>query len=206
MIVKVPSMTASEAGNIGGLLLAAGGSRRFGQPKQLLEFEGKTLLRRAAETLVNSACEPVVVVLGAESARSRTEIADLPLNICINENWQTGMSSSITTGLSKMLKFDSDLAAVMITLCDQPYVTADHVDLFAAEFRRSEAAIIAAGYEGTFGVPALFSREMFDKLFQLEGDKGARDLIRNGVDGVVTIKLEEAAFDIDTLDDVGRLL
>lgn len=199
-------MTGNKNGKIGGLLLAAGGSSRLGQPKQLLEFEGKTLLRRAAGTLVSSKCDPVVVVLGAETDKSLAELNGLAVNTCINEKWQTGMSSSIKAGLQKLLTIEPELAAVMITLCDQPHVTAHHIDLFAAEFRRSGTAIVAAEYGGTFGVPALFSREMFDQLMQLEGDKGARDLIRNRVDGVVKITLEEAAFDIDTLDEASRML
>ena len=101
---KARSMTANSKAKIGGLLLAAGGSSRLGQPKQLLEFEGKTLIRRAAETLVYSQCEPIVVVLGAEIEYSAIQIADLSVSICINENWQTGMSSSIISGLGSLLR------------------------------------------------------------------------------------------------------
>lgn len=204
-IAGVRSMTGSKVGNVGGLLLAAGGSSRMGQPKQLLHFEGKSLLRRATKTLATSVCDPVVVVLGAELEKSAAEIAGLPVNICHNEKWQIGMSSSIKAGLRELLNIEPGLAAVMITLCDQPHVTADHVDLFAAEFHQSDATIVAAEYGGTLGVPALFAREMFVELFQLEGDKGARNLIRNCIDGIAKIILEEAAFDIDTFNDVGRL-
>ncbi len=194
-------MTASKNENIGGLLLAAGGSRRMGQPKQLLKFEGKTLLRRAAETLVSSICDPIVVVLGAEFDESKKEITDLPVSFCRNENWQSGMSSSIKAGLEKLLSIKSDIAAVMITLCDQPLITADKLDLLAEEFRRSDVAIVAAEYSGTLGVPAIFSRELFAELFQLEGDKGARDLIRASKN-LTGIDLPEGAFDIDTTSDL----
>jgi len=88
-------MTENSDVTIGGLLLAAGGSSRLGQPKQLLQFEGRSLIRRAAETLVDSGCDPVVVVLGAEIERSAEELSDLTLYICVNKNWNTGMSSSI---------------------------------------------------------------------------------------------------------------
>lgn len=194
-------MTASKDGNIGGLLLAAGGSRRMGTPKQLLEFEGRTLLQRAAETLIDSNCDPIVVVLGAEYSQSQVEIGGLPLAICFNGNWQSGMSSSIKAGLNELIRIEPELAAVMITLCDQPHTTADHIDLFATEFRRSAASIVAAEYGGTLGVPALFSRAMFIDLLRLEGDKGARDLIRNSKN-TKRIILDEAAFDIDTPEDM----
>ena len=199
-------MTGNNDAKIGGLLLAAGGSSRMGRPKQLLQFEGKTLLRRVAETIVNSTCDPVVVVLGAERERSEIEIADLAVSICINRNWQTGMSSSIKAGLSELLKIEPDLAAVVITLCDQPHVTSENIDLFTAEFRRSGAIIVAAEYDGTVGVPALFSLALFGELFDLKGDKGARNLIRTHTDKLIKIKLDEAAFDIDTYADLNQLI
>jgi molybdenum cofactor cytidylyltransferase len=92
----------------------------------------------------------------------------------------------------------------MITLCDQPWITADHIDLFAAEFRRSGTSIIAAEYGGTLGVPALFSRELFAELLRLDGDKGARDLIRNSKNAK-KISLEEAAFDIDLPESIEQV-
>ncbi len=190
-------MTENSVGKIGGLLLAAGASRRFGSPKQLAQFEGQSLLRRAAESLVRSSCEPIVVVLGAEIQQSSAEIADLPVNIQVNQDWQLGMSSSIKSGLVKLRSIEPGLAAVIITLCDQPRVTAELIELFSDKFRATRDAIIAAEYGATNGVPALFSRAMFVELLNLTGDKGARDLIR-GREDVSTINLEEAQFDIDS--------
>ena len=190
-------MTGNSVGKIGGLLLAAGASRRFGSPKQLARFEGQSLLRRAAESLVRSSCEPIVVVLGAEIQQSSAEIADLPINIQVNQDWQLGMSSSIKSGLVKLRSIEPGLAAVIITLCDQPRVTAELIELFSDKFRATRDAIIAAEYGATNGVPALFSRAMFVELLNLTGDKGARDLIR-GREDVSTINLEEAQFDIDS--------
>ena len=92
----------------------------------------------------------------------------------------------------------------MITLCDQPHVTSAHLDLFAAEFRRSGASIVAAEYEGAVGVPALFSRVLFDELFSLKGDKGARSVIRAHSDTLIKVKLHAAALDIDTSDDLSQ--
>ena len=193
-------MTENDQTKVGGLLLAAGGSSRLGRPKQLLQFDGKTLIRRAAETLVNSKCNPVVVVLGAETDRSSAELSGLALHTSVNENWQTGMSSSIKTGLNALLGIEPDLEAVVITLCDQPHVTSNDIDRIIAAFRVHAAPIVAARYGETIGVPAMFSRELFDDLLKLHGDKGARSLILNTPD-VATVSLENAAFDIDTPDD-----
>jgi molybdenum cofactor cytidylyltransferase len=201
-------MTVNSDAKIGGLLLAAGGSQRMGTPKQLLEFEGKTLLCRSAETLAKSKCALVVVILGAEAERSKAEIANLPVSAIVNDDWESGMSSSIRTGLEKLLELKPEIDAVMITLCDQPFVTTEKIDLFVNAFADDISAIIAARYNEVLGVPALFAKSMFGDLLALEGDKGARDLIRKS-DSVVSIDLPEAAFDLDTMDDwkkAGKLL
>lgn len=196
-------MTESKP-KIGGLLLAAGGSRRMGSPKQLLEFEGMTLIRRAAEALIDAECDPVVVVLGAEVEMSREELIGLDLVVVENTDWAKGMSSSIRVGLQNLIEINSKLDAVMITLCDQPHITAENLKPFLTAFRTDRSPVIAAEYGEVVGVPALFSTAMFDRLMHLKGDRGARELIRSAPDAV-TIPLPEAAIDIDSLTDLGRL-
>ena len=198
-------MTGNEDLKIGGIVLAAGGSSRLGRPKQFLEFEGKTLLKRAAEALAESICNPVVAVLGAEKEKAERELADLPVRICRNQEWRTGMSSSIKIGLKELLFIDPDLDAVVITLCDQPFVNSGTIGRIVEKFAATNKTIVSARYSGIAGVPALFSREMFDALSKLEGDKGARDLLRNPNASIETIEINKAAIDIDTLDDVDRL-
>jgi molybdenum cofactor cytidylyltransferase len=194
-------MTADESSKIGGLLLAAGGSSRLGQPKQLIEFRGKTLLRRAAETLVDSGCDPVLVILGAEFERSQAEVGDLPLKICVNPEWQTGMSSSLTAGLRSIIELEPELTAVVVTLCDQPYISTEDIDSLISEYRQTRTSATAAEYSGRMGVPALFPRELFGELLSLKGDKGARHILR-GLENVTAVKMPRAAFDIDTPDDL----
>ena len=194
-------MTANSESKIGVILLAAGGSSRLGQPKQLLNFKGKTLIRRAAEMLVDSQCDPIVVVIGAEIERSTAELSGLEVNICINENWQTGMSSSIISGLRSLLATQPDIDAVVITLCDQPNVNSIDIDKLITAFTVNRPPLVAAKYRETTGVPALFSSKLFDDLFQLEGDKGAKSLIRSH-GHIVTVQIESAIFDIDTADDL----
>ena len=198
-------MTASKTVKIGAILLAAGGSSRFRRPKQLVEFEGKTLIRRAAETLANSTCDPIVVVLGAEIERSAMQIADLRISSRINENWQDGMSTSIIAGLNFLLEIEPDLDAVVVTLCDQPHISTGELNRLIETYQDSHAAIVAARYEGTMGVPALFSSSLFDELLALKGDTGARQLIRKYAIDVECVTMEKAALDIDTIDDVDRL-
>ncbi|MEP6850630.1 MAG: nucleotidyltransferase family protein [Acidobacteriota bacterium] len=186
---------------VGGLLLAAGGSTRFGSPKQLAEFQGKTLLKQAAEAICGSGCSPVVVVLGASIEECKNEIEDLNLSIATNEQWQTGMASSIKTGLANLLKLEPDLDAVLITLMDQPLVTAEHLALMVERFKKDRPPIIATKYSDATGVPALFHRELFAELEKLAGEKGARELIRSR-DDLVTVQLGNAGFDVDVQSDL----
>lgn len=192
-------MTENSRPKIGGLLLAAGGSRRMGTPKQLMLYKGVSLVRRAAQALIDAAFYPVVVVIGSEAEGSRKELDGLEVVIAENQMWETGMSSSIRVGMENMLIAGPSIDAVLITLCDQPRVTADKLALFSDSFAGGHRGIIAAEYDGIRGVPALFPAAMFDELMDLEGDKGARDLIRSG--DAFSIALSEAAIDIDTPED-----
>ena len=109
---------------IGAMLLAAGGSSRLGQPKQLLRFHGTTLLRHTAEMLTKTSCWSIVVVLGADFEAANAELAGLEIHTAINENWQTGMSSSIKCGLTSLINTEPELDGVVIALYSPPL--ADH--------------------------------------------------------------------------------
>jgi molybdenum cofactor cytidylyltransferase len=190
---------------IGIVVLAAGGSRRMnGEPKQLLKFEGHSLIRRAAETAFAVAPGSVCVVLGANAESSRTEIAGLSVDIVVNPNWQQGIGSSIKTGIARLLDFAPDVDAAIITLCDQPLITPTAVQRLIDSYTQTLAPVAAAEYEGTIGVPALFSSALFGKLLELSGDTGAKTVIRNSP-VVEKVAMPEAALDIDTNQDLQRL-
>jgi molybdenum cofactor cytidylyltransferase len=188
------------------IILAAGGSSRMnGVSKQLLEFNGRSLLRRAAETALSSSCRPVLVVLGANVEKILPEIEDLPLIIELNKDWRQGMGSSIKAGLSKILKDTPELEAVILMLADQPLITAEILDRLAEAHSASGLPIIASEYENTVGVPALFSRPIFDKLLALPDDAGAKSLMQKDPANVKKIPVPEAAVDVDSEEDYYRL-
>lgn len=197
---------------IGIVILAAGASTRMnGQPKQLLQFDKQSLLRRAANTALASECHSVVVVLGANAERLRQEISNLPICIVINEDWASGMGESLKTGLSALLKENlergSAFEAVIVTLCDQPLVTPETINRLIETFKQTKNLIVASEYNDTIGVPALFAGETFGDLLNLKGDAGARFVIKKfAASGVAKIVAPEAAFDVDTKEDYELLL
>jgi molybdenum cofactor cytidylyltransferase len=188
---------------IGVIILAAGNSSRMcGESKQLLKFQGKTLLRLVAETALRTAFS-TVVVLGSKHELFRKEIEDMPLKIVFNENWEVGISSSIKRGLSALA--EDDLKAAIVMLCDQPLVTSEVLMRLKDSFIESKKPIVACSYENTIGVPALFAREIFDELNNLQNDEGAKKIIVEDLNRTVLVTVPEAAFDVDTLQDFEKL-
>jgi molybdenum cofactor cytidylyltransferase len=190
---RQPRSSAAKNESTGIIVLAAGASVRMNSPKQLLKFESKTLLRRVVETSIESICNPIVIVLGANFEILTQEIEDLSAEIVFNPDWQSGLSSSIKVGIENLLKIAPDIAASVITLADQPFVTT------------SNDLIIAAEYNGTIGVPAIFAREVFDDFKQLLGDRGAKPIMEKRRERLSTIALPEAAFDVDTPQDFAKI-
>lgn len=190
-----------ETNKIGIIILAAGESKRLGRPKQLLDFHGKTLIEKITETALETELK-TVVVLGANAEKIKPVIENLSVEIVINENWQSGMSSSIIKGLKKSLEIQNDLQSVILLLGDQPLITKEIIWEIIKTQKVTNKAIIASKYAETIGVPALFTKAIFDKLLNLNEEIGAKLIIKkhSGID-VATISVPEAEFDIDTEDD-----
>ncbi|MDQ4122538.1 MAG: nucleotidyltransferase family protein [Acidobacteriota bacterium] len=192
---------------IGIMILAAGASTRMnGKAKQLLKFEGKTLLHRATEIALSfTDARPIVVVFGANAEKLLPEIEDLPVLTAINENWASGMGGSIKTGLSVLLAENADIEAVILMLCDQPFVMTETLSRLVETFQETKKPIVACQYAETLGVPALFAREMFAELSDLQGNTGAKAVIRKHAAKVAEVPAPEAAFDVDTQADFQKL-
>jgi molybdenum cofactor cytidylyltransferase len=195
----------SEAA-IGIIILAAGASSRMGRPKQLLPFEGETLLSRAVRVALETPCRPVVVVLGSNAEALQEELAGTEARIVVNQEWTEGMSSSIRCGLQSLETVATQATeAAILMLCDQPFVTSGIIRRLVETYRAQRTLIVASEYEAegakTLGVPALFSRPLFTELMELRGAAGAKRIIaRHAAEGSV-IAVPEAAFDVDTPDD-----
>ncbi len=187
---------------IGLIILAAGGSTRLGTPKQLLEYGGKTLIRRAAETALATPFRPVIVVLGAEAARVKEALAGLDVLTIENPAWPSGMGSSIRAGMSLL----RDADAVLLTLCDQPLIQPAHLEMLAASCVAGQpCSMAAASYQGAVGVPALFSRAHFEELSALADGEGAKRLLSRHASSLITVPLPAAAIDVDTREQYEAL-
>lgn len=191
--------------NIGIIILAAGASTRFGKPKQLLEFEKQTLLERIAENALETGSE-IIVVLGANAEKIGESVENLSVEIVVNEDWQSGMSSSLVEGLRKMIEIKNNLQAVIILLCDQPLVDENTILKLIEAQKSTNQMIVASRYAETIGVPALFRRDVFDELLNLNKEIGAKSIIEKYAEtDLATISVPEAEFDIDTEADFERL-
>jgi molybdenum cofactor cytidylyltransferase len=189
----------------GAIVLAAGAALRMGQLKQLLPFGGTTLLGHAIQQAQRAAFERLVVVLGAEADRVREAIRPASVETVLNENWQAGMGSSITTGLQYLETTGDPLPAVAILLADQPYVGSEHLLALRELLDSTGLSVAAAAYGGKPGVPALFRREKFSLLSALPPEAGARHLLRHSNLSIARYPLQEAAADIDTPADFAAL-
>lgn len=190
---------------VGAVILAAGSSSRMGSPKQILQFRGKSLLRRAALAALGAGCRPVVVVTGAYAELSRRELDGLDVREALNPRWETGMASSIAAGLEGLAGADADTAAAVFLLCDQPHVTAGVISGLAAAYRVTQRPVIASTYGGSFGVPALFSRSLFPELARLEGGAGAKQVIERYASEACFLPFRGGEVDVDTREDLSRL-
>lgn len=176
----------------------------MGTPKQLLPWEGQTLLGRTIEAALASPAWPVVVVLGAEAERIRPTLSHLPVLITENAAWAEGMAASIREGVSTLRQFSRRLDAAIIALCDQPAFSADTIVQLIAAHRTTGRSIVAARYAGRHGAPALFRREHFTTLTQLTGEAGARELLNGSGESVAAVDMPQLAVDLDTPADVAK--
>jgi molybdenum cofactor cytidylyltransferase len=190
---------------VASIVLAAGASTRMGYPKQLIEFDGEPLVRRAARAALDAGAEPVVVVIGANAELVTPVLEDLKscVTVIVNNDWQSGLASSIRTGVNALRNDDWD--GVLITLADQPLVDAHGLRQLIEAFD-DEHRIIASSYSDTIGVPALFGKEHMPALLRLEGDAGAGTWLRSHLDSVTQVPLDQLARSVDTPSDVADLL
>ena len=183
---------------IGGLVLAAGGARRFGSPKQLAELDGVPLLQHAVDAMLAvPALDRVVVVLGAAAAHVAKAVRFASAEAVVCEGWAEGMAASLRAGVEAL--GDADWAVV--TLGDQPGITPEAIEAVLAETGPDVEAVRAV-YGGQPGHPVALSRALLARVGGLHGDVGARDLLAGAaVRSVEALHLARPE-DVDTPDQL----
>ena len=190
-------------GKIAAIVLAAGGSSRFGSPKQLLDWQGQPLLRHVVLQALAAPVQQVIVVLGAHMEETARVVAGLPVTIVDNRAWETGQSASMQVGLSACAPLTQ---AALFILGDQPHLPADLLQRLVETHRRSLAPIVVPRYQGRRGNPVLFDRICFPDLMAVTGDTGGRALIERYRDQVAWVDAGPEIFlDIDRPGDVRRV-
>ncbi|MEU6120850.1 nucleotidyltransferase family protein [Streptomyces sp. NPDC047123] len=194
------------AGEVVGLLLAAGGGRRLGgRPKALLEHRGRPLVEHAVDVLRAAGCERVHVVLGASADTVRRR-ASLPGCVLVdNPDWAAGMGSSLRVGLASLRT--TGAAAALVSLVDQPGIGATATARVRTAYR-SPGTLAAAAYDGLRGHPVLFGSAHWAGIEEhAVGDRGARDYLREHVGEITLVECGDVAeaYDIDTAADLRHL-
>ena len=193
---------------VAALILAAGSSSRLGQPKQLVEYQGERLVDRAVRVAHKAGASPIFVVLGSRYEHILAALQDgrgpafsgIEPRFLINKAWASGMGSSIAQGATAAERAGAE--DLLILTCDQTAVTPEHLRKLIETSKREH--VVASHFQDRRGVPALFPEFAFHALQELTGDHGARDLLHDNA--VLTVPLHQGEIDLDTPDDLARLL
>jgi CTP:molybdopterin cytidylyltransferase MocA len=184
------------------VVLAAGGSRRFGSAKLLAQIGKESLLRRAARAALATEPPGCVVVLGADSSRLRRELSGLPVRAVVNRRWRRGLSSSLAAGIDALPR---SARAALVFLADQGALGPGDLALASAAWQNDPTRIVASLADGVLGPPAVFPRKVFAALRRLRGDQGAREIVRDPARAVVGIELQRASVDVDRRGDLTKI-
>lgn len=188
------------------IILAAGRSARLGSPKQLLSYQGKNLLQHTIDAARESQVGPVIVVLGSDIDEIAGSLDTANLTMVKNPNWESGMASSIACGLTAQNKWYPETEAVILMVCDQPFVNPKLLMQLSKKYEESGNSIVASSYANIKGTPALFHKKHFYELLAIEGDTGARSLIKKYTGSIQSVPFIRGGIDIDTIEDYQNLL
>ena len=182
---------------VAGLVLAAGGSRRLGQPKQLLPFGPATLLDHTLNTARRCRFGQLLVAIGGAAGDVRAGVDLSGAEVVVNDGYRAGCSSSIAAAMAAI---DRRADLLVLLLGDQPGVTSETVAALLAG--RGDAALAVCRYDDGLGHPFCFSRGLCGTLRALHGDKAVWKLVAAGGDGVAKVHVEgPVPIDVDTWAD-----
>ena len=201
--IPPPVIEPTREEDLYAMIMAAGGSRRYGGIKQLLELNGKSLLKRAICIATDTFGNRVKLVLGLKSNKLQREADGYDVEIVVNRDWENGIASSLRAGISSM---PEHCKGALIIFCDQPLINETHLRQMIDTWKQQPDRIIASAYAETLGVPVIFPSRYFTSIQELKGDNGAKSIIEKNMDSVTRISIPEAEIDIDTQEDLLNFL
>jgi len=195
---------------VAAIVLAAGASTRYGQPKQLLPVGPRTMLQHVVDVVLASPVDQTIVVLGHRAGEIGANVrqglltaADTPIVIVSNEEWEAGLSTSVQAGLRAVRP---EAQAALFVLADQPAITPEIIAALLGRYQETRAPIVVPTYQGQRGNPALFDRSLFAELMKVRDDQGGRQLIDRYGDRIERVEVgsEAVLVDVDTEKDYNR--
>jgi len=187
------------------IILAAGESSRMGQSKQLLTIDDETLLHRAVKTALDTEADSVLVVLGFDHEKHKHALQDQPVEYVVNPQWQKGIGSSIKAGLDRLLQLKPLTEGVIIMVCDQPFLTTTHLSQLISIFQKEKKNVVTSTYDGVEGTPTLFNRSLFDDIYKLADNEGAKKIISQSK-SKSHVEFKNGSIDLDTPEEYTNFL
>ena len=188
------------------IILAAGASTRLGQPKQLLKHNEANLIQHAVHEALAAGPQKVMVVLGSDGDKIAEGINQHQATILYNKQWEEGIASSIRTGIEQSKILSPAIDAVILMVCDQPYVSSSLLRNLVTQHSETGKLIVASQYKGTLGTPVLFHKKFFPALLKLSGDSGAKHIILENKEQVQAVRFPLGHIDIDNMADYEMLI
>lgn len=188
---------------ISAILLAAGGSSRLGQPKQILHYKNGVLINYILKQIKNGGISEIKVVLGSRYELIKGQIIFNDVEFLNNHKWEEGISSSIRCGLSHL---NPETPAAMFFVVDQPYLDSEIIQKIIEKFKTSKAKIIATKVAGQITHPVLFRHELFPKLRELRGDVGGKAVFKDKILETVDWDDKRLLIDIDSIEDYEEII
>jgi len=190
---------------LGAVLLAAGGSSRMGQPKQLLHIEDEAMVTRMARRLIELEPASVLVVTGSAAQAVNDQLSGIPVQVVHNLGWEEGMAGSLAVGVEIL---PAEIDGVLIMLCDQWRVGLEDLQELVQVWNADISQITAAYWDDdgqqVIGPPAIFPKTLFEELTSLKGDRGARAVIEKHRERTSFVAMQNARFDLDEPADLEK--
>ena len=169
----------------------------MGGPKQQLPWKDSNLLVHAVRQALQSEADLVLVVLGAQASALRNALDPKEVQVIENPHWQKGMGTSVALAARYLAEEQAEIEAMLFLLIDQPLMNSKHLNKLINKYLLDKNKIVASRYQGILGAPSLFGRPFFVQLQDLQGDQGAKSILRRYPNAVIAVECGDLCQDVD---------